>query len=515
MEITISQNENQTITIGNNTLQDININQNENQNIDINSNENQNIELRQPETQTIYIDKGETYVGITDVLVNGVTVVSNGIAYVIVPTKTSDLINDSGFLTSETDPTVPTYVKQISLSDITNWNNKQNELVSGGNIKTINNQSLLGSGNLIITGTEYQAGTGIDITANTISNTITSYNALSDLPTIPTKTSDLINDNDFVEEGELAEVAFTGSYANLDNTPNIPIYTSDLTNDSGFITDTDYATSSTGGVIIVNGFGLAMASNGTLRGNTFTYTNYGSTSNSSLITKGTLENVITGKGLIDNTVNNLTNYMLTTDINTALGNKQDTLTAGTGISISSNVISNTITSYNDLSNLPTIPSKTSDLTNDSNFAVTNADNNFSTNQSITGYLNVTDSIKINSEKIGNTQTKAFTVNNATSGSWYKITNDLSFTVTGGVYLLIFSFTVIGQAGISTINGGIDSVRQGFTWRSTIPTLDGLGSTGQLILSTTLSAGAHTFALWDYCSVNNTVNNAELSIIRIG
>lgn len=41
-----------------------------------------------------------------------------------IPTKTSDLTNDSGYLTSftETDPTVPSYVKAILSGDITNWN---------------------------------------------------------------------------------------------------------------------------------------------------------------------------------------------------------------------------------------------------------------------------------------------------------------------------------------------------------------------------------------------------------
>ena len=41
------------------------------------------------------------------------------------PTKTSQLTNDSGFLTSftETDPTVPEYVKAITAEDIEKWNN--------------------------------------------------------------------------------------------------------------------------------------------------------------------------------------------------------------------------------------------------------------------------------------------------------------------------------------------------------------------------------------------------------
>ena len=43
-----------------------------------------------------------------------------------IPTKTSDLTNDSGFITGyiETDPTVPTYVKNITQANITSWNNK-------------------------------------------------------------------------------------------------------------------------------------------------------------------------------------------------------------------------------------------------------------------------------------------------------------------------------------------------------------------------------------------------------
>lgn len=231
MAITINQNENQLISISNNNTQEIGINQNENQLINIENSTTQDINLRQNENQLILIDDGGNIVGITDVLVNGVSVVSGTIAYVIVPTKTSELTNDSGFLTHETDPTVPTYIKQISLADIASWNNKQNELVSGSTIKTINNESLLGSGNIVITGTQYEAGTGINISNDIISNTITSYEDLEDLPTIPTKTSDLLNDNNFVESSQLADVAFSGDYNDLNNLPSIPQNTSDLVND--------------------------------------------------------------------------------------------------------------------------------------------------------------------------------------------------------------------------------------------------------------------------------------------
>ena len=63
--------------------------------------------------------------------VNGKT----GAVNITVPTKTSQLTNDSGFITS-------------SYHD----SSKQNTLVSGSNIKTINGNSLLGSGNITISG---------------------------------------------------------------------------------------------------------------------------------------------------------------------------------------------------------------------------------------------------------------------------------------------------------------------------------------------------------------------------
>lgn len=68
-----------------------------------------------------------------------------------IPTKVSDLTNDSGFITSETDPVFtasPAY--DITDAKITYWDEKQAELVSGTNIKTINGTSLLGYGNITI-----------------------------------------------------------------------------------------------------------------------------------------------------------------------------------------------------------------------------------------------------------------------------------------------------------------------------------------------------------------------------
>lgn len=74
-----------------------------------------------------------------------------------------------------------------------------------------------------------------------------SYTDLSNKPTIPTKTSDLTNDSNFVPSSSLATVATSGSYNDLSNTPTIPTKTSDLTNDSNFVSSSSLATVATSG----------------------------------------------------------------------------------------------------------------------------------------------------------------------------------------------------------------------------------------------------------------------------
>lgn len=73
----------------------------------------------------------------------------------------------------------------------------------------------------------------------------------------------------------------------------------DLTN---YVTNTDYASNNTGGVVKTNtNYGTSVDSNGSLRGTTKTYVDYGSMHNLGLISKVILENVIEGKGLVSNT----------------------------------------------------------------------------------------------------------------------------------------------------------------------------------------------------------------------
>lgn len=67
------------------------------------------------------------------------------------PTKVSDLDNDSGFITgyTETDPTVPSWAKAASKPSYTASEvGAQETLVSGTNIKTVGGTSVLGSGDI-------------------------------------------------------------------------------------------------------------------------------------------------------------------------------------------------------------------------------------------------------------------------------------------------------------------------------------------------------------------------------
>lgn len=86
----------------------------------------------------------------------------------------------------------------------------------------------------------------------------------------------------------------------------------DLTN---YVQNTDYATRNKGGVIKIGGnYGLEKDNLGNLYADQVSYNDYGSLSGFAIMSKGTLENVITGKQLVNQTyVDNIVG-----DINTAL-----------------------------------------------------------------------------------------------------------------------------------------------------------------------------------------------------
>ena len=140
-----------------------------------------------------------------------------------IPSKTSDLINDSGYLTTEIDGSVTNEIQVLSIS---------------------NDTIFLSDGGFVV----LPAGFDGD------------YNSLVNTPSIPSKTSDLVNDSGYLNAeidgsvtNELQTISktgntitlsnnggsvtvFDGDYNYLTNAPVIPTNTSDLTNDSGFIT---------------------------------------------------------------------------------------------------------------------------------------------------------------------------------------------------------------------------------------------------------------------------------------
>lgn len=102
-------------------------------------------------------------------------------------------------------------IEKIKLTNAfqTEINGKQATLVSGTNIKTINGESILGEGNITISGgssgATYTAGTNIDITNGVIS--VTGI-------TVPTKTSDLTNDSGFLTNHQSLSAYSTTSQMN-------------------------------------------------------------------------------------------------------------------------------------------------------------------------------------------------------------------------------------------------------------------------------------------------------------
>ena len=77
---------------------------------------------------------------------------------------------------------------------------------------------------------------------------------------------------------------------------DVPTKISQLENDLDYVKNTDYATSTVAGVVKTNA-GLDVDENGMVFANTYNYDEYESKTDNTFISKGTLENVITGKNL--------------------------------------------------------------------------------------------------------------------------------------------------------------------------------------------------------------------------
>lgn len=266
-----------------------------------------------------------------------------------IPTKTSDLTNDSGFITSAA---LTSYVTTTQLEDALDDYALKTDIPE--NVSDLTNDA----GYTTQTWVENQG----------YSKFSGNYNDLTNKPTIPTKTSDLTNDSGYITNASLTNcvkyetvsgaklieagnyygpgiepgltnynlltstrntfklpVDKSGTIALTSDIPTVPTKTSDLTNDSGFITSS-----------ALSGYA------------TETWVQ-----NQGYITGITSSDVVTALGYTPGTSNFSGDY--------------DDLTDKPDLSVYELKSEAFSGDYDDLTNKPTIPTATSQLTNDSGF----------------------------------------------------------------------------------------------------------------------------------------------------
>ena len=299
-----------------------------------------------------------------------------------IPTATSDLTNDSGYITLAD---VPAQVQ-------TDW-----DATSGlGEILHKPDLSIYAeSADLATVATTGSYDDLLDKPVLATVATTGDYTDLSNKPSIPTATSDLTNDSGYItindvpaqqnadwdatsgvseilhkpdlsiyaQSADLATVATTGAYSDLTGTPSIPTATSDLTNDSGFITLSDVpvqvqpdwdATSGLGEILHKPDLSV-----------------YAETADLATVATTGSYTDLSNKPSIPTATSDLTNdsgFITLSDVPAQVQTDWDA-TSGLGQILNKPTLATVATSgsYADLSNKPSIPTATSDLTNDSGY----------------------------------------------------------------------------------------------------------------------------------------------------
>ena len=192
--------------------------------------------------------------------------------------------------------------KDITNQDITNWNNKSD---FSGSYNDLTNKPTIPSDTSDLTNNAGFITNAVDNLTNYYkkNETYTQNEIDSKLSSVYKYRGTVATYNDLPVTGQIV-----GDVYNVEDTGDNYAWaglvwdklgaTIDLTN---YVTNTDYATASTGGVIKSGGYGLAVDNNGKIYGFSSDYANYQNVQNTYVISKGTLENVITGKQLVNQT----------------------------------------------------------------------------------------------------------------------------------------------------------------------------------------------------------------------
>ena len=160
----------------------------------------------------------------------------------LIPTKTSQLTNDSDYVNGADCDNRIDHKMPVNVSQLANDAGYLNRDDLNGSFKTINGESIVGSGDIAVT-----AGGSIAVDAelsadstNPVQNKVITGRINELAAGIPTKTSQLANDSGYLTEHQSLENYYTkeqtDSSINAVKTA-IPTKTSQLNNDSGYLTE--------------------------------------------------------------------------------------------------------------------------------------------------------------------------------------------------------------------------------------------------------------------------------------
>ena len=370
----------------------------------------------------------------------------------VIPSKTSELTNDSNFATTDLVNTKANKTHShsyLDLEDLPNlFSGNYNDLLNKPKIPTLiseleNDNNYVNQAYVEQRITDVATSGEIDLSdyvttaqLNTKADKVHthSYEDLTEKPTlfsgkyadligkptIPTKTSDITNDSNFVTTSQLNTKAdtihthsyedltdkptlFSGKYADLTGKPTIPTKVSELTNDSSFATTVQLSTKANtvhthdyadleNKPILFSGKYIDLLDKPTIPSKTSELTNdsnfvdtialatkanlthshsYSDLEDKPILFSGAYKD-LTGKPTIPTKISELTNdssFATTSQLNTELNKKANT----SHTHVYSDILDAPVSfsgNYKDLINKPTIPTKVSDLENDENFATT-------------------------------------------------------------------------------------------------------------------------------------------------